>query len=123
MGREVTRLIAAAPMSRWHRLSSEDQKLTWLLLAEGSDAGALLSMLAEERRDVLAPLVAELGQLARHERRALLASRAQPERPDAGSRVCRERPRLLALMSKRPPPPGPLQPDADFKRLMERSRR
>jgi hypothetical protein len=122
MGAE-TRLIVAAPASRWHRLSSEDQKLVWLLLAEGDGAGALLSVLAEERREVLAPLVAELAQLARHERRALLAASAPPAKAEAGSRVCRERSRLLALMSRRAPPPGPLQPDFDFKRLLERRAR
>ncbi|MBS2028582.1 MAG: hypothetical protein JST54_11820 [Deltaproteobacteria bacterium] len=95
-----TRVIAAAPRARLARLPEADRQLVMLLVSLGAEqARTLLAGLSDERRELLAPLVAEAMSLPDAERHALFAV---PERRTDSSklnaRLRTERPRLANLL-------------------------
>src|SRR6185312_4086996 len=96
-----TRVIAAAPRARLARLPEADRQLVMLLVSLGAEqARTLLAGLSEERRELLAPLVAEAMSLPDAERHALFAKPAE-HRTDShvlNARLRAERPRLANLL-------------------------
>lgn len=97
-----TRMIAASPKARLARLGKVDRQLMLLLVSLGSEkAKEALAGLCDERRERLAPLVAEVATLPCEERYALFAELPSEPKPDANrinARLRQEPPRLAALL-------------------------
>ena len=97
-----TRVIAASPRARLARLAKVDRKLLLLLVSLGTEAArAALDGLCESRRELLAPLVAEVAALPAEERYALFAEIPSESLPDTrrlNARLRQEPPRIGALL-------------------------
>jgi len=100
-----TRMIAASPRARLARLPLTERQLLLLLVSLGPEAAReRLACLGTDRREVLAPLAAEVSDMPPEERRALFAELPAPHpsmRPNTrllNARLCRERPRLASML-------------------------
>ena len=97
-----TRMIAASPRARLGRLEKVDRQLLLLLVSLGADqARAALDGLCAERRELLAPLVAEVTALQPEERYALFAELPAESKPDTrrlNARLRQEPHRIAALL-------------------------
>lgn len=123
-----TRLIRSSPRARLARLPAADRQLLLLLVALGpEEARERVSMLADDRREELAPLVAEVAQLPDAERHALFSTPTDHRRPSThalNARLQRERPRLASLLVRElaprrtPPNLVPAQPEPAFARTL-----
>jgi hypothetical protein len=99
-----TRMVAVSPKVRLVRLGEVDRRLLMLLLAQGVEAAkSKLSGLTAERRELLAPLVAELAAMPAQERREILAAlliakQTKPVTQVLNQKLLREPPRLRSLL-------------------------